>query len=66
VGGIHEAFSVAIGYAMWFGVAAAVVATLIVVFGLPELALSHHVGEARQAAEAGAEGEKPVPVIAFD
>jgi EmrB/QacA subfamily drug resistance transporter len=66
VSGIHEAFSVAIGHAMWFGVAAAVLATLVVVVGLPELALSHHVGEARQAAEAGAEGEKPVPVIAFD
>ncbi|HEX6140750.1 MAG TPA: MDR family MFS transporter [Candidatus Limnocylindria bacterium] len=63
VNGIHEAFSIAIGNAMWFGVAAAIAAFLVVLFGLPELPLSHHVGEERRTAEA--QGRHPA-IPAFD
>jgi EmrB/QacA subfamily drug resistance transporter len=69
--GKNEAFSLAIGNAMWFGVVAAAIAALIAIFVLPELPLRHHVGEAAPAGEAGQAGQsgKPegsVPVTAFD
>jgi MFS family permease len=62
VAGIHEAFSLAIGDALWLGVAAAIVAVVLVVTLLPELPLRHHVGEA--APEQGADGA--APIAAFD
>jgi EmrB/QacA subfamily drug resistance transporter len=66
--GIHEAFSLAIANAMWFGVAAAVVATLITIVLLPELPLRHHVGETAPAGDAGQAGrpEGQAPMAAFD
>jgi EmrB/QacA subfamily drug resistance transporter len=71
VDGIHQAFSLAISYALWFGVAASVVAAVIVTFGLPELPLRHHVGEAAPAAQPEQPGgqskaDRPAGVGAFD
>jgi EmrB/QacA subfamily drug resistance transporter len=63
INGVHEAFSAAIGNAMWFGVAAGFGAALIIILLLPELPLRQHVGEAAQAeGEAGA----PAGIPAFD
>ena len=62
VSGIHEAFSLAIGDALWFGVAAAALAVVLVAVLLPELPLRQHVGEAR----AKADSEGPAPVVAFE
>jgi EmrB/QacA subfamily drug resistance transporter len=71
VDGIHQAFSLAISYALWFGVAASAVAALIVVFGLPELPLRHNVGEAAPVAQPEQPGgrpkaDRPAGVGAFD
>lgn len=49
VAGFHEAFSVAIGSALWLGVAAAGISVLVVLFGLPELPLRRHFGDAESA-----------------
>ncbi len=49
VAGFHEAFSVAIGSALWLGVAAAGISVLVVLFGLPELPLRRHFGEGQSA-----------------
>jgi hypothetical protein len=46
VAGFHEAFSVAIGSALWLGVGAAVISALVILFGLPELPLRRHFGPA--------------------
>jgi EmrB/QacA subfamily drug resistance transporter len=71
VDGIHQAFSLAISYALWFGVAASAVAALIVVFGLPELPLRHNVGEVAPVAQPGQpdgrpKTDRPAGVGAFD
>ena len=58
----REAFSLAIGDALWFGVAAAALAVVLVAVLLPELPLRQHVGEAR----AKADSEGPAPVAAFE
>ncbi len=52
VAGFHEAFSLAIGSALWLGVGAAIISVVVVFFGLPELPLRRHFGAA-----AVAEGE---------
>jgi hypothetical protein len=44
--------------ALWFGVAAATVAAVVIIAALPELPLSHEVGEQRLRSEA--EGASPV------
>jgi EmrB/QacA subfamily drug resistance transporter len=62
VAGINEAVSLAIGSALWFGVIAAIIATLLVAAFLPELPLRTHAGEASR--QPGAEG--PAPIAAFD
>jgi EmrB/QacA subfamily drug resistance transporter len=46
VDGIHQAFSIAIGHAMWLGVGAAAVAALILIFLLPEIPLRQSRGDA--------------------
>ena len=46
VDGIHAAFSVAIGHAMWLGVGAATIAALILIFVLPEIPLRQSRGDA--------------------
>jgi hypothetical protein len=45
VDGIYQAFSVAIGHAIWLGVAAAVLGAALLVFGMPQLHLRRHVGD---------------------
>jgi EmrB/QacA subfamily drug resistance transporter len=62
VHGIHEAISVAISSALWFGVGAAIVAALLTVVVLPELPLRTHAGEASRRSDA----EGPAPMAAFD
>jgi len=62
---IGEALSRAIASAMWFGVAAAIGAAIIIVFVLPEVPLRHHVGETAPAGEGG-QPEGPAPIAAFD
>ena len=66
--GIHEAFSLAIANAMWFGVGAGVVAALVTVFVLPELPLRQDVGETAPAEQRGPAGQSdgPAPIAAFD
>jgi len=44
VAGFHEAFSIAIGSALWIGVAAAIGATIVTLFFLPEVPLRQHHG----------------------
>jgi EmrB/QacA subfamily drug resistance transporter len=46
VDGIYSAFSIAIGHAVWLGVGAAALATVVLVAFLPELPLRRHVGDA--------------------
>ncbi|MEP6470022.1 MAG: MDR family MFS transporter [Chloroflexota bacterium] len=53
VDGVHQAFSLAISYALWFGVVASALAALIVIFGLPELPLRHQLGETVPASQPG-------------
>jgi hypothetical protein len=62
VQGIHEAISLAIGSALWFGVAAAIVAAVLTVLVLPELPLRAQAGEAQKRSEA----DGPAPMAAFD
>jgi EmrB/QacA subfamily drug resistance transporter len=65
--GVHEAFSLAIANAMWFGVGAASVAALVTVFVLPELPLRHHVGETAPASgNEATQSDGPAPVAAYD
>ena len=59
----HEAFSFAIASALWVSVAAAVVALIVVVIGLPELPLRTHHGPARAGAQ---DGSEPAPIAALD
>jgi EmrB/QacA subfamily drug resistance transporter len=56
-----EAMSLAIANALWFGVAAAAVAAVIIVTLLPELPLRTHTGETARAEPKG-----PAPMAAFD
>ncbi len=65
VNGFHNAFSIAIGGALWIGVVAAIGATVATLFFLPELPLRKHHGPER-AESAGAEGSEPAPMAAFD
>ncbi|MEX1156070.1 MAG: MDR family MFS transporter [Chloroflexota bacterium] len=60
VNGFHNAFSIAIGGALWIGVVAAIGATVATLFFLPELPLRMHHGPER------AEGAEPAPMAAFD
>jgi hypothetical protein len=46
VDGIYNAFSIAIGHAVWLGVGAAGVAAIVLILFLPELPLRRHVGDA--------------------
>jgi len=62
VHGIHESISLAIGSALWFGVAAAIVAAVLTVLVLPELPLRAQAGEAPRRSEA----DGPAPMAAFD
>ena len=62
VRGIHEAISLAIGSALWFGVAAAIVAAVLTVVVLPELPLRAQTGQAPRRTEA----DGPAPIAAFD
>jgi MFS family permease len=64
--GIHEAFSVAIAQAMWFGVGAAALAALVTIFVLPELPLRQQVGETAPV-DAGQPGqqEASAPIAAY-
>jgi EmrB/QacA subfamily drug resistance transporter len=62
VAGINEAVSMAIGSALWFGVIAAFVATLLVAVVLPELPLRAHAGEAPLRPKA----EGSSPIAAYD
>ena len=64
VAGIHEAFSIALGASLWLGVVAAVVATGVTIFGLPELALRHSMGETAEGSDGRA--AQPAPVMATD
>jgi EmrB/QacA subfamily drug resistance transporter len=61
VTGFDNAFSIAIGSALWIGVAAAIVATLTTLFFLPELPLRKHHGPAPVGARAG-EAAEPMPM----
>jgi EmrB/QacA subfamily drug resistance transporter len=56
VAGFHEAFSLAIGSALWLGVGAAVLSVLVVLFLLPELPLRRHFGPATAMASEAPEG----------
>jgi EmrB/QacA subfamily drug resistance transporter len=58
--GIHEAFSLAIANAMWFGVGAGLLAAVTTIFLLPELPLRQHVGESPAAGK----GEASVSSVA--
>ena len=62
VAGIHEAFSLAISDALWFGVVAAAIGVVLVTTLLPELPLRGQVGEAAQSSDVGG----PAPIAAFD
>ena len=61
VTGFDNAFSIAIGSALWIGVAAAIVATLTTLFFLPELPLRTHHGPEPVGARAG-EAAEPMPM----
>ena len=62
VTGFHDAFSIAIASALRIGVAAAVIATLVTVFGLPELPLRVHHGLVPNDAS----GSEPTPMAALE
>ena len=66
VSGFHEAFSLAVAGALWISVAAAVVATLVTVFGLPELPLRQHHGPAPATVRTEGEGSEPTPIAALE
>jgi EmrB/QacA subfamily drug resistance transporter len=61
VTGFDNAFSIAIGSALWIGVVAAIVATLTALFFLPELPLRTHHGPEPVGARAG-EAAEPMPM----
>ena len=61
--GFHEAFSVALGHAMWLGVGALVIAVISVVM-LHEAPLRHHATEGEPGKSGQPEG--PAPMAAFD
>ena len=61
LGGINEAVSLAIGSALWFGVAAAIVATVLVTIVLPELPLRARAGDTPRR-----EAQGPARMAAFD
>ena len=63
VAGFHDAFSIAIGSALWIGVVAAIGATVVTLFFLPEVPLRKHHGPVRAVAAQG-EGSEPSPVVA--
>jgi hypothetical protein len=63
VNGVHEAFSIAIANAMWFGVAAGFGAGLIIILFLPELPLRQHV---TAEGEPEPESTAPAGIPAFD
>lgn len=65
VAGFHDAFSIAIGSALWIGVAAAIIATAATLFFLPELPLRRHHGPVRLSAPAG-DGSEPSPIVALE
>jgi EmrB/QacA subfamily drug resistance transporter len=62
VGGVHQAFSIAVANAMWLGVVTAVVAFAIVAAVVPELPLRHH---AEEGAPESTSADGPTPVAAF-
>ena len=67
VTGFHEAFSLAIASALWIGVAAGVVGTLVTLLLLPELPLrTHHGAAPAPVAGTGAEGSEPVPSMVLE
>jgi EmrB/QacA subfamily drug resistance transporter len=65
VSGVHEAFSLAIGSALWISVAAALVGLVVTAVWLPELPLRRHHGPVPVAAHAG-DGSEPTPVGALE
>ena len=67
VTGFHEAFSLAIASALWIGVVAGIVATLVTIVLLPELPLRAHHGPARSAVvESEGQGSEPAPSMALE
>ncbi len=67
VTGFHEAFSLAIASALWIGVAAGIVATLVTLVLLPELPLRTHHGPAPAAVvESEGKGSEPAPSMALE
>ncbi len=65
VSGFNNAFSLAIGSALWIGVVAAIGATVATLFFLPELPLrTHHGPERVEPSEI--DGSEPAPMVAFD
>ncbi len=67
VTGFHEAFSLAIASALWIGVAAGMVATIVTLVLLPELPLRTHHGPARPVpVEGDMEGSEPAPSMALE
>jgi hypothetical protein len=66
VSGFHEAFSLAVASALWISVAAAVVATLVTLFGLPELPLRRHHGPVPARVPVEGEGSEPTPMAALE
>ncbi len=67
VTGFHEAFSLAIASALWIGVVAGIVATLVTLVLLPELPLRTHHGPApAPVIGPGVEGSEPVPSMALE
>jgi anti-sigma-K factor RskA len=64
--GLHEAFSLAIGQALWVSVAAAVVALVVTAIGLPELPLRRHHGPVPAKAPTEGDGSEPTPMAALE
>jgi EmrB/QacA subfamily drug resistance transporter len=60
VGGIHQAFSIAVANAMWLGVITAAAAFALVAMAIPETPLRQHAEEGTAAA-AAADSQAPVP-----
>jgi EmrB/QacA subfamily drug resistance transporter len=65
VAGFHDAFSIAIGSALWIGVAAAIVATVVTLLLLPEVPLRRHHGPMRATAGRDDSGE-PSPAVVLE
>ena len=67
VTGFHEAFSLAIASALWIGVVAGIVATVVTLVLLPELPLRTHHGPARLViVDGNVEGSEPAPSMALE